>query len=236
MPSKPKMTGEQIAAMDAPTRHGLAQQEREALTAATVAGKPRPATPVLDWMTVNPEQVRTRKVGTARGVLPPEPAAFAYWIGATGSPVADRLVAVTQHSLSYMAGYTRTTDAPRVPSSDLLTMLREQGITDHENEAWTLTLPQCGRIVAHRPIPGRTPTVGPFAGVTFAESDTPNVGKVPDAKAPRKPRTPRKSAAPAGSRPSKRAAAAAAKERAAAQGASAPMQAAAAAKAKESAA
>lgn len=152
------LSDEQIAAFSPAERTKLVQAEREAL-ANRVAGKPRPSTPVSDWLMAHPEQVRTRKVGTARGVYPPEPATHAYWIGAVGSSTADRLVAVTQHSLSYMAGYTKTSSEPRIPTSELSKVVFDQnpGVTSIESEEWTVILPQTGRVVAHRLIPKDTP-------------------------------------------------------------------------------
>lgn len=183
------------ADMDQTQRAALKQAEAEALLAWQERGGNgrRPATPVTDYLAIHPEQARTRKVGTAKGVLPPEPATHAYWIGAQGSDSADRLVAVTQHSLSYMAGYTKTTTEPRVPTSQLITMLRSQGIEDIDHSEWTLILPQTGRVVRHIPIPGRKLP----DGTVIAESGTPNQGVVPSVKAPRqrKPRATKKAAA-----------------------------------------
>lgn len=192
-------------------RATVAQSERETLTAWQAKGSgTRPSTPVLDYLAVAPEQQRTRKVGTAKGVLPADPAVtHAYWIGSPGSGVADRLVAVTQHHMSYMSGYTavRGSGIPAVGTKALEALLRDKGVTDIDHTEWELLLPNVDRLVGHYPIPGRTLP----DGRVILDGDAPNRGKVPAVKAPAKrtrkaPAKAPAAKAPAGSRPAKRAA------------------------------
>lgn len=74
----PALAAGEIAGLDGLTRYNMAKAEKRAVDAAKKAGKPKPATPVIDWINAHPTKTReaTPKASTgstsSRGPSVPE--------------------------------------------------------------------------------------------------------------------------------------------------------------------
>jgi hypothetical protein len=126
-------------------------------------------TPIADWLNAQePSETKTKEPSKPRGVTAPT--------GMVNFFVDERLVAETQHKLSYMAGYTRTKTEPRIPTKDLIAAICEATkLTPAElmTSEWTFTLPQSGRVIRTELIPGREAPVAAPAPVEEAPAAPP---------------------------------------------------------------
>ena len=131
----------------------------EIANAAEASPKPsESAPPAVVSREVTAQGAEEADALSERGAYPPT--------GAVAFYVDGRRVGVTQHTLSYMAGYAweRRKGGPRPSLRELTELLAEAGITDPYETEWTFTLPNTGRIVTTRYIPGRTLPDGRFIG------------------------------------------------------------------------
>lgn len=153
------LTDEDISALDPQVRSAALTTERAAVKRAEKQGGSIP-TPVQDWYKAHeddePEAPKTKakKEKVNRGVTPP--------YGMIEFRVDGRLLAETQHKLSYIAGYTALGGHDRWSVKQLTEdIVKETGIAaeDLMKTEWQYTLKTNERVVTTKLIPGRTEPV-----------------------------------------------------------------------------
>jgi hypothetical protein len=163
------LTVEIVGAMDEADRKKALTTERAAIKAAQKAGTPLTDTPVSDWYAAQEAEAS----GKAKAKEPAKPRGVTAPTGMVNFFVDDRLVAETQHKLSYMAGYTRTKTEPRLSTKDLIeAVCKATGKTPAElmQSEWEFTLPQSGRVIRTELIPGREAPAAPAAAEAPVEA------------------------------------------------------------------
>lgn len=147
-PDVPELTDDMIAGMDRNIRLARAKAESREKKQAMAAGKPVPATPVIDWMERNPTNTLT---STGR---PKNGTGAAKSTGARrGGPLPEFLIdgkvmalKSRPFTLTYLA---EKVDKKKGTTKAFRDMLVAAGIADPDHSAWTHTLAD-GRVLEAR--------------------------------------------------------------------------------------